>query len=159
MKPNVASCGDIGNCMRRDYSVRRGIRRFTGGGSGRSSDRVRGWDSANVGGPEDCGGAGGIGGTPEGGVIGAGGGVAGTAGAGVVRGAPRFGAGTGAAGTGAGAGATDGAGAEVGGRGALRTASFSSGVARRSWSVIRWASTGAPTTRGVIRRISSLFSS
>ena len=92
-------------------------------------------------------------------MIGAGGGVAGTAGAGVVGGAPRLGAGTGAAGTGAGAGATDGGGAEVGGRGALRTASFNSGVARRIWSVIRCASIGVPTTRGVIRRISSLFSS
>src|SRR5438477_10173406 len=138
------------------YSVRRGISRFTGGGTGRPSTRVRGCDSSNVGEPDGWVGAGGIGGTPDGGVIGESGGVAGTGGTG---GALLLGGGTGAAGAGTGVGATAGGVAVVGGRGALRMASFSSGVARRIWSVIRCASSGVPTTRGVIRRISSLFSS
>src|SRR5256885_12654778 len=94
------------------YSVRRGISRFTGGGTGRPSERVRGGDSSNVGEPDGCVGAGGIGGTPDGGVIGEGGGVAGTGGTG---GALLLGAGTGAAGTGPGGGATVG-GAPVVGR-------------------------------------------
>ena len=34
----------------------------------------------------------------------------------------------------------------------------SSGVTRRIWSVIRAASSAVPTTRGVIRRSSSVFS-
>src|SRR5947207_14134239 len=115
------------------YSVRRGISRFTGGGTGRPSERVRGCDSSNVGEPDGCVGAGGIGGTPDGGVIGAGGG--GTSGTGVAGAALLLGAGTGAPGIGAGVGAPGGGGAVVGGRGARRTASFSSGVDLRIWSV------------------------
>ena len=114
--------------------MRRGISRFTGGGTGRPSERVRGCDSSNVGEPDGCVGAGGIGGTPDGGVIGAGGGVAGTGGTG---GTLLLGAGTGASGIGAGVGAGSSGGAVVGGRGTRRTASFNSGVARRIWSVIR----------------------
>src|SRR2546423_12586644 len=78
------------------YSVRRGSSRFTGGGTGRPSERVRGCDSSNVGEPDGWVGAGGIGGTPRGGVIGGGGGGAGTGGAGGAA-PPRPGAGGGGA--------------------------------------------------------------
>src|SRR5438067_8419313 len=84
------------------YSVRRGISRFTGGGTGRPSERGRGCDSSNVGEPDGWVGAGGIGGTPDGGVIGAGGGVAGTGGTGRPGGTLLLGAGTGESGLGAG---------------------------------------------------------
>ena len=50
-----------------------------------------------------------------------------------------------------------GGGPEVGRRGALRTASFSSGVARRISSVIRAASIAVPITRGVMSNSSSVF--
>src|SRR2546423_14628446 len=103
------------------YSVRRGSSRFTGGGTGRPSERVRGCDSSNVGEPDGWVGAGGIGGTPDGGVIGEGGGGAGTGGAG---GAPLPGAGTGAAGARPGGGGPrrgrpGGRGARGGGRGGV----------------------------------------
>src|SRR2546430_15638452 len=101
------------------YSVRRGSSRFTGGGTGRPSERVRGCDSSNVGEPDGWVGAGGIGGTPDGGVIGEGGGGAGTGGAGR---APPPGARTAAAGARPGARAPPAAAPAGGGAGGRRAA-------------------------------------